>query len=101
MSETIKSVMQEIKVRPLDWGLRLITVVILGLSTYITLRLIPIYQNLSSLEFRVLAIESRNENVDPLVTRFIQLEERDNALIEDVDEIKIDIRDIKNFLNIR
>jgi flagellar basal body-associated protein FliL len=60
-----------------------------------------ILTQLAPIERRVAAIEDRNEKTDPLVTRFIQLEIRDEALVKDVDEIKADIKDIKNFLNIR
>ena len=56
---------------------------------------------ISPIERRVAAIEKRNEVVDPLVTRFIQLEIRDEELVKDVGEIKSDIRDVKNYLNIR
>ena len=101
MPKAFKSAMQEIKTRPLDWTLRLVTIIILGLGTYITIRLVPIYQNLNLLDFRVSAIEERNQKTDPLIDRFLQLEERDKALIEDVREIRENIRDIKNFLNIR
>ena len=48
---------------------------------------------------RVSAIEKRNEKVDPLVDRFIQLEERDKQLFLDISEIKADIKDIKKELS--
>jgi len=50
---------------------------------------------ISPIERRVDAIEKRNEVVDPLVTRFIQLEERDNALIKDVEQIREDVKEIR------
>jgi hypothetical protein len=60
-----------------------------------------ILTNVSPLEKRVDAIEKRNDKVDPLFDRFLQLEERDAALIKDVEEIKFDIRAIRDYLNIR
>ena len=92
MSKTINPIIQDFRRRPLDWLLRIVTLVILSLATYITIRLQPLYEGIKSLDFRVQAIEKRNENVDPLVTRFIQLEERDEALIKDVEEIEKDIQ---------
>lgn len=50
---------------------------------------------------RVQAIENRNARTDLLVDRFLQLEERDRALIDDVAEIRSDIKEIKNFINVR
>lgn len=46
----------------------------------------------SRVESRVAAIEGRNEKVDPLVERFIQLEERDLQLVGDVAELKNDMK---------
>ena len=48
----------------------------------------------SRVESRVAAIESRNERVDPLVERFLKLEERDDAMIKDLDEIKKDVKEL-------
>lgn len=53
-----------------------------------------ILANISPLERRVEAIEKRNVAVDPLVTRFIQLEQRDEALVEDIAELKEDMKDL-------
>ena len=57
--------------------------------------------NISPLERRVVALEKFDESNAPLITRFIQLEVRDQALVDDVADIKLDIRDIKNYLNIK
>ena len=92
MSQAFKTITNDMQKRPLDWLLRIVTLVILSLATYITIRLQPLYEGIKSLDFRVQAIEKRNENVDPLVTRFIQLEERDEALIKDVEEIEKDVQ---------
>ena len=88
---------QKVKENPLQ----AITVSIAVIGVVFSIFNFYLLANISPLEKRVVAIEKRNETVDPLVTRFIQLEERDIALINNVEDIKQDIRDIKNFLNIR
>lgn len=45
---------------------------------------------------RVYAIEERNQGADKLIERFIQLEERDKKLVDDVAEIKLDIKSLLN-----
>ena len=88
---------QKVKENPLQ----AITVAIAIIGVVFSIFNFYLLANISPLEKRVAAIEKRNETIDPLVTRFIQLEERDIALINSVEDIKQDIRDIKNFLNIR
>ena len=54
------------------WVLSLLTLV---LNTWITLKLVPISERFIRVENRVEAIETRNIAVDPLVVRFLKLEE--------------------------
>lgn len=70
-------------------------------NLYLASLLFPLVRDIDKITNRVEAIEKRNENLNPLVDRFLQLEERDKNLIETVTEIKEDIRDIKNHLNVR
>ena len=93
----MSEIIQKVKKNPLQAitvGIAVVGVVFSILNFYLL-------ANISPIEKRVDAIEKRNEKVEPLITRFIQLEERDLHLIEDVGEIRNDIRDIKNYLNIR
>ena len=101
MPKTIKLFMQDAQNRPLVYLVQAVGLLVVILNLWLGSKLYPLAQNINQIATRVEAIEKRNENVDPLVTRFIQLEERDKTLVEDVAEIKQDIRDIKNFLNIR
>ena len=101
MRKITQSILSDAKNRPLPYIVQIVGVVVVLVNLYIASKLAPLAQNINQIATRVEAIEKRNENVDPLVTRFIQLEERDKTLVEDVAEIKQDIRDIKNFLNIR
>ena len=93
MPEIINPIMQDLKNRPLDWLLRLVTLVVLGLATYITIRLVPIYQRLDSIDFRVSAIEKRSEENKPLIERFIILEQKvDNLIVlHDKMDTKLDL----------
>ena len=93
MAELVKTVRRN----PLQAALAFITLanVVAGLILFaIAYQLRPILEDMNLLDIRVVAIEKRNETVDPLVTRFIQLEERDAALIKDVAEIKADVQRI-------
>lgn len=49
---------------------------------------------ITPLEKRVGAIEERNEGADLLIVRFVQLEERDKQLVEDVKEIKEGLKEV-------
>jgi len=42
----------------------------------------------------VKSIEERNERIDPLVERFLQLEERDKKMVEEVSEIRRDVKEL-------
>ena len=44
------------------------------------------------LQTRVVALENWKEKNEPLVERFLQLEERDKILVEDVKEVKADVK---------
>ena len=48
----------------------------------------------SRLDGRVKSIEERNERIDPLVERFLQLEERDKKMVEEVSEIRRDVKEL-------
>lgn len=99
--EKDNTILQDFRRRPLDWLLRVVTLVILALGAYITIRIYPLYEGLSSLDFRVAAIEKRNTNTDPLVVEFVEQRGTIKAMQEDIADIKQDVRDIKNFLNVR
>lgn len=86
---------------PLPWVVQALGVVLFVGNLYLASLLFPLVRDIDKITNRVEAIEKRNENLNPLVDRFLQLEERDKNLIETVTEIKEDIRDIKNHLNVR
>jgi len=48
----------------------------------------------SRLDGRVSAVEDRNTRVDPLVERFLQLEERDKKMVEEISEIRQDVKEL-------
>ena len=101
MPKTIRKILQDVQNRPLPYIVQIVSLLVLGLATYITFRLVPIWQGIDSLNFRVQAIETRNETVDPLVNEFIEQKGDIKAIKNDIVEIKQDIKDIKNFLNVR
>ncbi len=62
----------------------------------------------TTMSARVLAVENdhgeiteRLDKIDMVIERIIVLEEREKSIVEDVGEIKVDIKDIKNTLNLR
>ena len=75
-------------------------IVLIG-NVWIATKISPLAISINQITSRVSAIEKRNETTDVLIPRFLQLEERDIHLVEDIKEIKSDIKDIKEFLNIR
>ena len=100
MSKT-EGIMQNIKSNPLPWLVQVVTMVFFVGNLYMATQLFPLIRNIDSLVSRVDAIEKRNEVADELIPRFIQLEERDRNLVDNVEDIKNDVRDIKNYLNVR
>jgi hypothetical protein len=55
----------------------------------------------SAMGFQVKANTEKVENLEQLIERVIRLEEHDTAIADDIREIKLDIRDIKNTLNVK
>jgi anionic cell wall polymer biosynthesis LytR-Cps2A-Psr (LCP) family protein len=49
---------QEFKTRPLDWIIRVVTIIILGLGAYITIKLVPVYQNITEITTEIKAMRS-------------------------------------------
>jgi|SRR3989344_2281433 len=81
--------------------MQVFTVAGLLLATYITVRLVPLYQDIDRLNFRVLAIEHELEGRPELVQEFRVSQKNIESIEKNIGEIKQDIRDIKNFLNVR
>lgn len=73
-------------------------VVIVLVNLYISSQLAPLVQNINALSSRVSAIEERNVNVDPLIPRFVVVEEKVRQIAEDIKEIKVNIKEIINLL---
>ena len=63
-------------------------------SVYFLILLVGVVIFGTRLQEQVIAIEKRNARVDPLVERFFQLETRDKTLIDDVEQIKKDVRQL-------
>lgn len=62
----------------------------------------------ATLSARVLAVESdqnqivvRLDKIDNLIERIIVLEEHDKSIVDDIAEIKVDIKDIKRAFNLQ
>lgn len=81
--------------------LSVLGVVGLVFNTYLASRLLPVVQSVDRLDNRIVAIEDRNEHVDPLVDQFIEQKGTIKAIFDDIAEIKEDIRDLKRALNVR
>lgn len=64
----------------------------------IIIALISFTITFSLLNYRVSAIEKRNESTDPLIPRFIVTEEKVKEIDINIKEIKEDVKDIKNYL---
>ena|SRR3990167_2980402 len=58
------------------------------LNLYLASKLAPLAMGIRDLEFRVLAIETRNVNIDPLVPRFIAAEEHLKSIDENIKDLK-------------
>lgn len=71
------------------------TLIIGTLNFFIAIKLGPIVQNISYITQRVDAIETDRR---PLVERFIKVESLIPGIDKDLDEIKTDLKDVKNYL---
>ncbi len=94
MAKNKNILVQDFRSRPFTWATQLVSVLILALATYITIRLIPIYKSIDSLVSRVQAIEERNVKVDPLVYEFIGQKETIKSIQNDIADIKTDVKRI-------
>ena len=87
-----------VKKNALQLSMQVFAVVVLALATYITIRLAPLAEGIEANRIQIQAIQDRDEKLDPLIDRFLQLEQRDKNLEEDVAEMKQDIKDIRNYI---
>lgn len=67
---------------------QVLTVVGLLLAAYITSRLAPLSASLAGHDFRIKAIELRNEKADPMIERYLGTEQQVKSTVEDIKEIK-------------
>lgn len=89
-----KTFWEVIKANPLPWMVQIVTSFFFIGNLYMATQLFPLIRNIDSLVSRVVAVESEVTDRAPLVERFIQLEERDKRLVEDVAEIKENLKEI-------
>jgi len=87
-----------LKQNALQFTMQIFAVLIVLLNMWLVNKLAPLTKSVDTNSYRIEAIEKRNDDIDPLVSRFLQLEERDNYLQNDISEIKSDVKDIKNQL---
>jgi predicted PurR-regulated permease PerM len=73
---------------------QVVAFLVVVLNIWVVTKLAPLIQDISLISTRVEAIEERNQRVDPLVERFIQLEERDKQIINDIQQLKQDAREL-------
>lgn len=73
---------KNIKANPLVWTTTLFSSILLALNVWLTYRLVPVEQSIRGMNSRIEAIEARNKNIDPLVERFFQVEEKTKNLQE-------------------
>lgn len=67
-------------------------------NVWIVTKLSPLTKDIALISERVKALEETTMRNLPYVERFLQMEERDKAMQEDITEIKLDIREIKDAL---
>lgn len=65
-----------------------LTVVGLLLAAYVTARLAPLSASLADHDFRIRAIEIRNEKADPSIDQVLIIGEQNKTTREDIQEIK-------------
>lgn len=75
---------------------QIFTVAGLLLAAYVTARIAPLAATLTSQDFRISAIEKRNEKVDPLVERFYTVEGVEKQNSQNIQEIKQAVKDIQS-----
>ena len=88
---------EEIQTKPLQ----AITVALAVIGVVFSVFNFYLLSNIAPIERRVAAIEERNAKADPLISEFIEQRGTIKAIEKDISEIKEDLRDVKNYLNIR
>jgi len=58
------------------------------LNAWLGSKLVPFARDIRDLDFRVSAIEERNDKIDPLIPRFITVEEHIKNIDENIKDIK-------------
>lgn len=91
MAKTKDIFIQEFKSKPLDWLIRFFTIVILGLATYITIRLIPVYQSINKI---VSDVEAMQNNV----TELQESSKEHSKILVEVTSLKITIDNVADRL---
>lgn len=92
---------KKIKENPLAWTVQAVGLLVVIANVWIALKLAPVAKDIDSVTTRVTAIELRNTKADPLISDYIITKTELVGVKEDVSEIKSDVKDIKNFLNVR
>ena len=83
-----------LKENALQLTMQIFAVAIVALNLFIVNKLAPLTESINALNSRVLATEKTLDERTDIVIRFIQLEQRDALLVEDVEQMKSDIRQI-------
>ena len=87
-------ILQSIRNQPLAWMVQGVGVVFFVGNLFLASELFPLIRQLDSLVGRVQAVEKVLDDRTIIVERFIQLEERNKTIFEDITQMKNDIRDL-------
>lgn len=87
-------IVKSFKASPLTWIVQVVATVVVIANLYLASKLTPVAQNIDTLASRVNAHDQSLARLDPIYT--------DVAVIkENIADIKSDLKDVKNYLNVR
>jgi hypothetical protein len=81
-------IVKSFKATPLSWVTTIFSSLLLVLNVWLTYRLFPVEESIRGMNTRIEAIESHDKNLDPLVERFYQVEEKQKAQENSITETK-------------
>ena len=99
--QKVNSIMQHIRNNPLPWVVQIIGSFLFVGNMYLASQLFPLVRSLDLLTARVNAVEELLDDRAPIVERFLQLEQRDVFLVQDINELKQDMKRLLQIHGVR